>query len=154
MRRVILPGEHVFTASAFLITNDATPPRALLHRHPKFNRWLQPGGHIEKLEDPVTALIREVKEEVGIDLEPYFGPHVAFSNVRILPLPAQVTSIYIHTGKFHPDDPMHYMVDLAYLVRVPYQPIKEGITAMWAGRLDLDDYDIPGDIRAFLYKHL
>jgi len=37
--------------------------------------WLYPGGHVENNEDPVEALLREVVEEVGIQVEvlPFFS---------------------------------------------------------------------------------
>ncbi len=40
----------------------------LLRMHEKYHMWLVPGGHIELDEDPVEAALREVKEEVGLDI--------------------------------------------------------------------------------------
>ncbi|MEC9365812.1 MAG: NUDIX domain-containing protein, partial [Chloroflexota bacterium] len=37
-----------------------------LHRHPKIKLWLPPGGHVEADEDPVEAVLREIKEETGL----------------------------------------------------------------------------------------
>ncbi len=37
--------------------------------HDKHKIWLSVGGHIELDEDPVQAGIREVKEEVGLDIK-------------------------------------------------------------------------------------
>ncbi len=53
-----------FCADVFIINNDAV----LLRMHDKYNRWFPPGGHIELDEDPVEAALREVKEEVGLDV--------------------------------------------------------------------------------------
>ena len=53
-----------FTASVFIVNNNAV----LLRKHEKFHRWLQPGGHIELDEDPNEAVIREAKEETGLDV--------------------------------------------------------------------------------------
>jgi 8-oxo-dGTP diphosphatase len=53
-----------FTASAYIIFNN----RVLLRFHPKLNNWLGVGGHIELDEDPNEAVLREVKEEVGLDI--------------------------------------------------------------------------------------
>lgn len=43
--------------------------RVLLRKHDKYKKWLGVGGHIELNEDPIQAAIREVKEEVGLDVE-------------------------------------------------------------------------------------
>ena len=43
--------------------------KVLLIHHKKLNLWLPVGGHIEKDETPDEAMIREAKEEIGIDVE-------------------------------------------------------------------------------------
>ena len=53
-----------FTASVFVVNGNAV----LLRKHEKYNKWLQPGGHIELDEDPNQAAVREVKEETGLDV--------------------------------------------------------------------------------------
>ncbi len=50
-----------FTSTAFVVRPDAV----LLHWHPKVRAWLPPGGHVEPNEDPVQAVLREVREEIG-----------------------------------------------------------------------------------------
>ncbi len=57
-------GKH-FTASALIIDNG----KVLLLYHKKLGVWLYPGGHIEKNETPDQAVIREAKEETGLDVE-------------------------------------------------------------------------------------
>lgn len=51
-------------ASAFVFNND----KILLIYHKKFGLYLQPGGHIEGMEKPYEAAIREVYEETGINI--------------------------------------------------------------------------------------
>jgi 8-oxo-dGTP pyrophosphatase MutT (NUDIX family) len=53
-----------FTVDVFIVYKD----KVLLRMHEKHHRWLVPGGHIELGEDPIEAAIREVKEEVGLDI--------------------------------------------------------------------------------------
>ena len=53
-----------FTASVFVVNGDAV----LLHKHAKRGKWLQVGGHIELDEDPNEAVLREAKEESGLDV--------------------------------------------------------------------------------------
>jgi nucleoside triphosphatase len=43
----------------------------LMTRSPKWsNKWVMPGGHVERGEKLVDALVREGKEETGLDLQP------------------------------------------------------------------------------------
>lgn len=53
-----------FTVTGFIVFNK----KILLILHKKLNLWLPPGGHIELDEDPEEALIREIKEECGLDV--------------------------------------------------------------------------------------
>ncbi len=53
-----------FTAEVFIVHRH----RVLLRLHDKYKLWLSVGGHIELDEDPTEAAIREVKEEVGLDI--------------------------------------------------------------------------------------
>jgi len=43
--------------------------KVLLVHHKKLDLWLPVGGHIEKDETPDQTLLREIKEEVNIDVE-------------------------------------------------------------------------------------
>lgn len=43
--------------------------KVLLRKHDKYGVWFSVGGRIELGEDPSEAAIREVKEEVGLDVE-------------------------------------------------------------------------------------
>ena len=54
-----------FTVEVFVVFNK----RVLLRKHDKYKKWLGVGGHIELNEDPIQAALREVKEEVGLDIE-------------------------------------------------------------------------------------
>jgi len=54
-----------FTAEAFIVHKN----KVLLRKHDKYKIWLSVGGHIELDEEPNEAVLREVKEEVGLDVE-------------------------------------------------------------------------------------
>ena len=53
-----------FTVEVFIVHNN----KVLLRMHDKHKIWLSVGGHIELDEDPIQAALREVKEEVGLDI--------------------------------------------------------------------------------------
>ncbi len=53
-----------FCASAFVINPENK--KILLVKHHLFDKWVQPGGHIEDNETPEEAATREVYEETGI----------------------------------------------------------------------------------------
>lgn len=59
--------EKYLTASAFIVFDG----KVLLHKHKKFAIWLPVGGHIELGESPEEAVVREIKEECGLEVDLY-----------------------------------------------------------------------------------
>jgi 8-oxo-dGTP pyrophosphatase MutT (NUDIX family) len=53
-----------FTVEVYVVCQN----KVLLRKHDKYKIWLSVGGHIELNEDPNQAALREVKEEVGLDV--------------------------------------------------------------------------------------
>lgn len=53
-----------FCSETFIVYNNTV----LLRKHDKYKIWLSIGGHIELDEDPTSAALREVREEVGLDV--------------------------------------------------------------------------------------
>jgi len=53
-----------FCVEVFIVYKD----KVLLRKHDKYKYWLSVGGHIELDEGPVQAALREVKEEIGLDV--------------------------------------------------------------------------------------
>jgi 8-oxo-dGTP pyrophosphatase MutT (NUDIX family) len=63
MTRSCVPGH--LTASALILRDDRSA--VLLTLHPKFDRWLQTGGHCEPVDATLRdAAAREAREESGI----------------------------------------------------------------------------------------
>ncbi len=58
--------ERHFSVTVYVTNKDG---KFLFIRHKKLQKWLPPGGHIEKNEIPDVAALREVKEETGLDVE-------------------------------------------------------------------------------------
>ena len=54
-----------FTVSVFIVYRGKT----LLVHHPRYDKWIPMGGHVELDEDPEQALYREIKEETGLEVE-------------------------------------------------------------------------------------
>lgn len=74
-----------FTVTAFIVHQN----KVLLILHKKLGLWLPVGGHIELDEDPEEALLREVKEECGLDVK-IFGskPEIMTDRTKFLYTPA------------------------------------------------------------------
>lgn len=64
-----------FTAEVFVVFKN----KVLLRKHDKYKMWLSIGGHVELDEDPNQAALREVREEVGLDIT-LLGTTDGFSN--------------------------------------------------------------------------
>ncbi|MCX6815440.1 MAG: NUDIX domain-containing protein [Candidatus Aenigmarchaeota archaeon] len=59
------------TVSAFIVNKN----KVLLVNHKILSMWLPVGGHVELHEDTDDALIREIKEECGLDVKLYGKRH-------------------------------------------------------------------------------
>lgn len=113
-----------FTASGLVIKDG----KALLIFHPYIGRWFQPGGHVDNLEPPHEAAIREVYEETGLicQIAPeYLSP----IDIDIHEIPAN------HNKGEGP----HIHIDLLYLLTVLRQekPI-EDIRSAWFAFEDIE----------------
>ncbi len=60
------PPKHLVV---YFIPVDAANRCLLLGDHRKSGLWLPPGGHVEDGEEPVAAVVREAREELGIAAE-------------------------------------------------------------------------------------
>jgi len=58
-----------FTVAVMIVYKN----KVLLRMHDKYKGWFTPGGHIELNEDPVEAVVREAKEEAGLDIKLWSG---------------------------------------------------------------------------------
>lgn len=63
-------GEHHDVVAAAIVRGNEV---LMCHRHPERkwypNVWDLPGGHIHSGESPLTALVREIREELGIEVD-------------------------------------------------------------------------------------
>jgi ADP-ribose pyrophosphatase YjhB (NUDIX family) len=98
-----------FTATAFVVHRGKT----LLHWHRKLQQWMPPGGHLLPDEDPVTGVLREIREETGLEVEMLpLTPTFPFSD------PQQLAAPYTILVEDIPEagDP-HQHIDFIYFCR-------------------------------------
>ncbi len=127
-----------FCASVFVI--NPINKKVLLVKHKKFNKWVQPGGHIEDNEVPEEAAIREVYEETGLKIK-LLGERFPREDDFIRPLGIQKNRNL--QGDIH--------IDIIY-AGVPKGEIEEKISdestvICWFSREELDHIDVFPDIK-------
>ena len=98
-----------FVATGYIVRDGKT----LLLFHKKLQMWLPPGGHIDDGELPDEAVLREIKEETGLEAEilsPKRVPDPPETKVKFLHVPNHVQLEDIPNGH-----PQH--IDLIYFCR-------------------------------------
>lgn len=139
-----------FCVEVFIVHNN----RVLLRMHDKYKMWLSVGGHIELDEDPNQAAIREVKEEVGLDIT-LWDSRTAPANsdgdyVEIIP----PFSVGRHPAR-HPSMPEHEHVVFVYVGRALSDEVKieyEGDRSdewRWFTRAELDTVELRTNVRNY-----
>jgi 8-oxo-dGTP pyrophosphatase MutT (NUDIX family) len=134
--------ERHLTVTGFVVHDG----RVALHWHRKIGAWLPAGGHIEAGEDPVEAVLREIKEE--FDLEATLietTPRVDYRGG-----PRQIAPPYtILNCEVAPD---HQHVDLVYFCRSvsghPGRSYDPDSPIEWVDAAGLSDDGIAPDVRA------
>lgn len=71
------------TVSGLILSEDSSS--LLLIKNKKFNKWLMPGGHIEKGESLLDAIKREIKEEVGVEELDSISTNISGVDVHKIP---------------------------------------------------------------------
>lgn len=99
--------DRILTATAVIIRGETV----LLVEHLKSGYLLPPGGCLEHGEDPVQAVRREIREEVGLELDLIDQPRFAHPAITALPLPWTVQVVDIPAGN---GQPQRQHVDFVY----------------------------------------
>ncbi len=124
-----------FTAEVFIVHDN----KVLLRMHDKYNIWLGVGGHIELDEDPNLAAIREVKEEVGLDIQ-LFAPksHIQIDTESYKEL---IPPVFMNIHKVNED---HKHVSLYFFAKSQTDQLKPraeeaDVQCRWFTAQDLDN---------------
>lgn len=137
--------KYDFVVNAFLVFDN----KVLLVHHPRYNKWLPMGGHVELDEDPEEALFREIKEETGLEVEIVGSkPNMKSNDTKFIYAPNYI--------EVHDANPPHRHIALNYFAKARTKDhIKspEHDELKWFSSDELDDstYTIAESIK-FLCK--
>ncbi len=132
-----------FTVEVFVVYKN----KVLLRLHEKYNIWLSVGGHIELYEDPNQAALREVKEEVGLDvkladdLKPFTQNGDDYTEL----IPPKFLNI-------HRINPTHQHISLTYFATTDTDKVKpESPTDQWkwVTKEELEKMDVMPNIKFY-----
>jgi 8-oxo-dGTP pyrophosphatase MutT (NUDIX family) len=108
------PGQHDLTVSMFIVRTDFDQPKAMLHMHKKFKKWMQFGGHVELDENVWDAVKHELLEETGYELSQLklLQPKDRMHRVGKATLHPQPINVNTHLAG---DDHYHTALDYAFV---------------------------------------
>ena len=132
-----------FTSEVFIVHRD----KVLLRMHPKMGIWCSIGGHVDPGEDPNEAALREVKEEVGLDIALWDAGqrfHAVEQTFRNLTPPVAMNRHVTRNG--HEHITFVFFATSATDAVVPEHPTDEW---RWASKQDLDAMDLVPNIREY-----
>jgi len=129
------------TIAVFVVHGE----KVLLHKHKKLGIWLPLGGHIEPNELPEEAVVREAKEESGLDIEiadTETESQPGGEGVRFLKRPEHLLLEDIVPGHQH-IDMIYYALCDTFLISPPDGESKE---IKWFKAEELDDLGAPANV--------
>jgi len=125
--------KYDFTITVFIVYNG----KVLLVNHPRYDKWLPPGGHVELDEDPEMTLFREIEEETGLQVEVLSGkPNFDSPGTKALLTPSYVD--------VHEANPPHKHISLIYFARAVdnvFRLSKEHTDMRWLAEEQLAEPD-------------
>lgn len=124
--------KYDFTVTAFIVNTEA---KVLLVNHPRYNKWIPVGGHIELDEDPDEALFKEIREETGLVTTPLTTKlEIDSPGTKFL-----LTPNYVDV---HEANPPHKHISFIYFMRTESNDFKisdEHTDMRWFTEFELDD---------------
>lgn len=140
-----------FVSNVYIVNGDAV----LLRKHDKSGTWLPPGGHIELDEEPAEAALREVKEEVGMEVELLSASPDVIQSTDYLKTGGRnlITPFFMNR---HRINDTHEHISFEFFAISKTRNFSQGKTELsedirWYTRKDLDDSttEIPETIRYY-----
>lgn len=137
-------------AGCLVLNREKT--KVLVIYHPRLQKWVIPGGHVENDEAPHEAAVRETKEETGIDAHLFLTeqPLLTIPAGTETPLPFPVALLRESipaTSKV----PAHHHIDFIYLAHAEEPagdpPLHEMNGARWVTKEELLHLDTFESIR-------
>jgi 8-oxo-dGTP pyrophosphatase MutT (NUDIX family) len=132
------PGHVTCTA----LVRHPREARVLLMLHHRLNRWLLPGGHVEKSDQSLAeTAAREAREETHVEIDAGFMPFLAGIDVHGIPPKRR--------------EPFHLHHDLIWCFRAATEEIAvtaEAPSVLWAGAEDWDRLGVAESIRQSIVR--
>jgi ADP-ribose pyrophosphatase YjhB (NUDIX family) len=135
--------EFDFVISVFIVYEG----KVLLVHHPRYDKWLPMGGHVELNEDPEQALFREVNEETSLEIEVLAQkPMIKQSDTKFIFAPRYID--------VHEANSPHRHIALVYFARAKnnkYVLSAEHTEINWVGSSDIDNpkYSLSDSIKFY-----
>lgn len=154
------------TASVFLFASDpdsATKSdvwRLGLIMHPRFGKWMIPGGHVEADENPAEASVREVREETGLPATLVTWPGLALPSVPsvvMVPAPLWIVEQVVPAEKREPTAHVHIDHLFVAVVETMAAAVKPELRFEWfeaAQLAELDMFDGTRSCAAVLFGEI
>ena len=143
-----------FTVEVFIVRDN----KVLLRMHDKYKFWLSVGGHVELDEDPNQAALREVREEVGLDIELFDPQAHKNSDGHFTELIAPI-ALGRHAAT-HGAHPGHEHVTMVYFARALSGEVRVTHAGdrsdewRWFSRADLESTEMPSNVRNYALRAL
>lgn len=121
-----------FTATTYIFKNE----EVLLLFHPKHQKWLPPGGHIESDETPSEAARREVLEETGLEIDFLLQENIwiNYPNAKSVERPYLCL---LENIPAHQNQPAHQHIDFIYVATPKIDSLPLLDTCKWFSTTDL-----------------
>lgn len=135
--------KYDFVITVFIVYNN----RVLLVHHPRYGKWIPMGGHIELDEDPEQALLREIQEETGLEVEILSSkPNIKQNDTKFIYVPRFID--------VHEANPPHKHIALVYFAKAKnnnHVLSDEHLEIRWLSLEDLDksEYALSNSVKFY-----